>query len=1028
MLTPCGRYQPTVTESLVGLEALLKDPTCNLEKIHNVLQSFIKSLASMCDEDELRSLRDRVFESLRQSGYQSVESKKLSDIVRDFFGAETVFAEAEKVLLCAKRQELSAAFERKDFEILVPLSSYLPEGERNLFALGVCSHYITTLSVEKLMVFLFTCFRNNAASSSWGSFFVKGLFKENRLHEILEMFKRRTDLVEVDLLGKFFKECVKISCADENYIQDDRFAFLIENQKKRDSLRREIVEEFLSISKYEHATRTARLIKDKEERDATLIKIALNALKKRNYEQAAYATELITHREQLDRLLKERVSQILSESMHLFAYEHPTCGALLIKNETERDSALKEIVGKALNCAYKWKINAAVFIKNEEERDEALRLIAQKVLGLNNSEISSHFTTQLIRSIGDLNSATLGKIQDKINGINEKIKATKQKIAEAPNLLKQRVCNPANPKYKRVNPRTYETSLTQKLTSLERNLEQNQAKLVEIKSIDDFKSINSIDQCITVSKVCCKEMPSENLKKGFFRVLSLILSKENPEWILSFDEKLVKKTFNILLVLKYLIQGSEVEKDIEQFLLQGVFKFSVDLIKRVESFTTLELEGFIEKLFTLKDLKLPVNLNHEVNLALKETEKELQSRLREFRTQIEAANPIISSKKVPRMTCILERYNTINKDLNYFDQKSEEVVSEVAKKIREVLPKGLVLYPKWKNKKVKLLFDHLLVFLGDERRKIADHQKSLNSEKFGLWRASSKDQIATPLRHRYREYGDVLLDHLLKSEAFINSQSDALKKVQSKINGINENIKETKQKITEAANLLKERVYNPTNSHYKIINPRKYAGSLAQKLTSLEKNLEQEEARLVKIKTITQIELGIKGYEEIGDLSFFTKDVEEVISEGDKRIQRHVILQPRGEMELRLSYFIRKSCSQDPNSVEICHQDYQYTLRSSILLQKYFILALSADKVQDLKKNLAIFRFIFGHTAPYFRGSAAIAEWFEKAIYEYRGYKASYAPQFVDANYRPTGDLDAFIVSLSEYIKMYKERMTLKKI
>lgn len=69
MLNPSGRCQSTVTDSLIGLEALLEGATCDLKKIHNVLQSFIESLADKSRE-ELRLLKDRLLEVFRQLGDQ----------------------------------------------------------------------------------------------------------------------------------------------------------------------------------------------------------------------------------------------------------------------------------------------------------------------------------------------------------------------------------------------------------------------------------------------------------------------------------------------------------------------------------------------------------------------------------------------------------------------------------------------------------------------------------------------------------------------------------------------------------------------------------------------------------------------------------------------------------------------------------------------------------------------------------------------------------------------------------------------
>jgi hypothetical protein len=171
-------------------------------------------------------------------------------------------------------------------------------------------------------------------------------------------------------------------------------------------------------------------------------------------------------------------------------------------------------------------------------------------------------------------------------------------------------------------------------------------------------------------------------------------------------------------------------------------------------------------------------------------------------------------------------------------------------------------------------------------------------------------------------------------------------------------------------------------------------------------------------------ELGISETEVIDELTFSIKTLA-IVSEGKPAKRKIYNLQWKEEQPFILSYF---NSEMESGLITIHHQAPDLIQYSIEILERYFILTLASDNEEDLKKNIAIFRFIFGHSAPYFRGSAAIAEWFEKAIYAYRGYESSYGEALSDEHFKPTGDLDAYTVTLAEYITLYKERITLRDI
>ena len=87
---------------------------------------------------------------------------------------------------------------------------------------------------------------------------------------------------------------------------------------------------------------------------------------------------------------------------------------------------------------------------------------------------------------------------------------------------------------------------------------------------------------------------------------------------------------------------------------------------------------------------------------------------------------------------------------------------------------------------------------------------------------------------------------------------------------------------------------------------------------------------------------------------------------------------------------------------------------------------------QVIKEKLAIFRYLFAHATPYMRGSAAVGEWFEKAIYKHCGYDFEYKLPLSSSGEvtgRPTADLDVLTsLSLSEFMGDYLSKAVLTEI
>lgn len=108
------------------------------------------------------------------------------------------------------------------------------------------------------------------------------------------------------------------------------------------------------------------------------------------------------------------------------------------------------------------------------------------------------------------------------------------------------------------------------------------------------------------------------------------------------------------------------------------------------------------------------------------------------------------------------------------------------------------------------------------------------------------------------------------------------------------------------------------------------------------------------------------------------------------------------------------------SKVLVFHQD-TFTIDDMLNeISKLFKKIIEWDK-QDKKKlinDMAMFRYLFSHCMPFSRGSAAVAEWLETAIYTYHGFRVN-----VDGLL----DLEAFSsLTLSEFLQRYKSLVSLE--
>jgi hypothetical protein len=100
------------------------------------------------------------------------------------------------------------------------------------------------------------------------------------------------------------------------------------------------------------------------------------------------------------------------------------------------------------------------------------------------------------------------------------------------------------------------------------------------------------------------------------------------------------------------------------------------------------------------------------------------------------------------------------------------------------------------------------------------------------------------------------------------------------------------------------------------------------------------------------------------------------------------------------------------------------TQLKEVLVDSFFeCISTSSLSIEELKGKVAKFRYFFAHASIYLRGSAAIGEWIEKAIYKSHGLSLEYKYPTLDRPERPLADLDAFLsFGPSEFIADYCEK------
>ncbi|MBS0627397.1 MAG: hypothetical protein JSS09_04225 [Verrucomicrobia bacterium] len=339
----------------------------------------------------------------------------------------------------------------------------------------------------------------------------------------------------------------------------------------------------------------------------------------------------------------------------------------------------------------------------------------------------------------------------------------------------------------------------------------------------------------------------------------------------------------------------------------------------------------------------------------------------------------------------------INK--RYFEQKTQKVVTTLAQTLAVAVEENSL--PSY--------FEKMLEFLGKNRNEIALEQQSKKIEEFGVLRSSlgiKNHELLTPLEYdnAYKEYRQKIIQSLLL--IYRDSKEDLLENVQLSIisNPINDYCSEFSIQPLDKDS-LKDKFRQSRLTPFE------------DRVISL--------LRILETSSPDEISAAPNSYPEIMEDSTIIP------------VYCSIVLKKRGRFIPLSSYFIffnNKTLEQEEISSEsndfvvIFHQNVKIFKDSLKELEECFKDCINSTEEMELKKNTALFRYLFAHIAPYFRGSAWAAECAEKAIYQYKGYEFSYG-EASSFDKRPLADLDALTaLSISSFMEDYLSKVKLQKI
>jgi len=384
-----------------------------------------------------------------------------------------------------------------------------------------------------------------------------------------------------------------------------------------------------------------------------------------------------------------------------------------------------------------------------------------------------------------------------------------------------------------------------------------------------------------------------------------------------------------------------------------------------------------------------------------------------------------------------------------FQERSQKIVNEIVADIK-------------RSHDINDLFDYLIGTLGRKRYLLANASKVDHADQFGVRRDRKHFGIAyrTALGSKYQTTSTAILDFIAKKlggslkECKEDSLSiklldrptmdSILELIGSYVDDYNNQkdseeyyypkwIEQNSQKV-HAMNryfLLREIIeyYPSLDDNLKLLNALKLKDNTNEIARAMTENETCYQNVLSAIGEDYHKKI-VKFYN--GDKLEIAKYVEDEVNKNsrDTYVAAKIYLQIGEEKVVAAQYltWLNSSLKEDPlermkcrSKVWICHLSTDLISKVLKDIQSVFCKAIQCNDLENLIPLMGEFRFKFAFACPYQRGSASIAEWFEKAIYLSKDYELSYKDGHqIDLKAFETPCLPPFLEKYPNYIELKK--------
>lgn len=362
---------------------------------------------------------------------------------------------------------------------------------------------------------------------------------------------------------------------------------------------------------------------------------------------------------------------------------------------------------------------------------------------------------------------------------------------------------------------------------------------------------------------------------------------------------------------------------------------------------------------------------------------------------------------------------------NEYLQQVDLIVADTSKKFHQAVSD---------KRNLQELFHEVLSSLGTERHRLARDHGTKNADAFGIRRDQEKDFpspfCATPLSAPYEEYNAKMIPLIYK---YLDPLKRTLREFQQTEWKVQEESYEGRKCTLEFSILTFENVKKwsidlcydeykrfcalcsinavdeSSYTHqdfFNLVNSKKAMLNLKQ--NSIEDYKKFKHSML--IGEIRNLYEGRKSDWVLATMRFEVNNKMYALSQYLTWLYRDYSTDPLERMK---ENSIISVVHQDPFLIDPMLQDI------SKIFQR--VIEYKEGKISKLTNDVALLQYELAHVMPFKRGSAAISEWLEMAIYRYHGFKMTYNPDLMV-------NLEALTKTPAQFVREYEKMIKLEKI